>query len=81
MTAKEKSFEEAMKRLEEILDKMNSGAVTLEESLTLYEEADRLLELSSKKLTEAEKRIEKLVKNRQGEIELDPNGSPKREPL
>jgi len=81
MANKEKSFEEAMVRLEEILDKMNSGSVTLEESLALYEEADKLIELSSTRLADAEKKIEKLMKNRQGELELNTNGEPKREPL
>lgn len=81
MANKEKSFEEAMVRLEEILDKMNSGNVTLEESLALYEEADKLIELSSKRLSDAEKKIEKLMKNRQGELELGEDGNPKRESL
>lgn len=77
----DKTFEEAMVRLEEILEKMNSGKVTLEESLALYEEADKLIELSSKKLSEAEKKIEKLIKTRQGALELDARGEPRRESL
>ncbi len=70
------SFETAYARLEEILDKMNSGNVALEESLKLYEEADKLIVWCSKRLNEAEKKIEILTKNREGEAVLDPSGKP-----
>jgi len=72
----ELSFEAAYARLEEILEKMNSGKVSLEESLKLYEEADRLITWSNKRLTEAEKKIEILVKNREGDLSLDEKGRP-----
>lgn len=62
----ELSFEASFHRLEEILEKMNSGAVSLDESLKLYEEADRLITLCSKRLNEAERKIEVLIKNRNG---------------
>jgi exodeoxyribonuclease VII small subunit len=70
------SFEAAYARLEEILEKMNSGKVSLEESLKLYEEADRLITWSNKRLIEAEKRIEILAKNREGDLLLDEQGRP-----
>jgi len=70
------SFESAYARLEEILEKMNSGKVSLEESLKLYEEADGLIAWSNKKLLDAEKKIEMLVKNREGELLLDLQGKP-----
>lgn len=70
------SFESAYARLEEILEKMNSGKVSLEDSLKLYEEADRLINWSSKRLSEAEKKIELLVKNRDGELLVDEMGQP-----
>lgn len=72
-------FEEAYKRLEEILQAMNSGKVELDESLKLYEEADKLIVTCQKKLVEAEKKIEVLVKNRSGEVVKDEAGSPMRE--
>lgn len=71
------SFESAYSRLEEILEKMNTGKVSLEESLKLYEEADRLIIWSSKRLTDAEKKIEVLMKNREGELLTDTAGKPK----
>jgi exodeoxyribonuclease VII small subunit len=62
------SFEAAFARLEEILEKMNSGAISLDESLKLYEEADQLISVCNKRLNEAERKIEVLVKNRSGDI-------------
>ena len=69
-------FEEAYSRLEEILEKMNSGKASLDDSLKLYEEADKLIVTCQKKLTEAEKKIEMLIKNRNGEVVLDEAGNP-----
>ncbi len=70
------SFESAYARLEEILEKMNSGKVSLEDSLKLYEEADSLIGRCNKQLTAAEKKIEMLIKNRDGEIQIDASGKP-----
>ena len=70
------SFETAYARLEEILEKMNSANVALEDSLTLYEEADHLINWCSKRLTEAEKKIEVLVKNRDSELQCNDQGRP-----
>lgn len=72
----EVNFEQAFERLEKILEKMNSGKVTLDESLKLYEEADHLIASCSTRLNAAEKRIEVLMKNRSGELRLDSNGKP-----
>ena len=75
------SFEAAYARLEEILEKMNSGKVPLEDSLKLYEEADRLIQWCSRRLTDAEKKIEILVKNRDQEVQTDAKGSPLTQPF
>jgi len=75
------SFEIAYAQLEEILEKMNSGKVSLEDSLKLYEEADRLINWCSKRLTEAEKKIEILVKNRDGDLLVDEQGRPQTQPF
>lgn len=73
---KENSFEVAFHRLEEILEKMNSGALSLEDSLKLYEEADQLITLCTKKLNDAERKIETLIKNRNGELALGSDQKP-----
>ena len=61
-----KSFEASYQRLEEILNLMNQGSSTLEESLDLYVEADTLMKNCSKKLAAAEQKIEELIKDRSG---------------
>ncbi len=75
------SFEKAFARLEEILEKMNAGTLPLEDSLRLYEEADQLIQICSKKLGQAEAKIEMLVKNREGELLLSDTGKPITQPL
>jgi exodeoxyribonuclease VII small subunit len=59
--AKEK-FEEALERLEDIVRKMEAGDMTLEESLKAFEEGIKLARLCSRKLDEAERRVEILLK-------------------
>lgn len=70
------TFEASFARLEEILEKMNSGNVSLDESLKLYEEADQLIVTCSKRLNEAERKIEVLMKNRNGELIMGPDNKP-----
>lgn len=76
MDKEELGFETAFARLEEILEKMNSGSVSLDESLKLYEEADKLITACNKRLSDAERKIETLIKNRKGELVLDPTQKP-----
>lgn len=75
----EPTFESAFQRLECILEKMNSNQTTLDESLALFEEAETLISFCNKRLTEAEQKVEKLVKNRSGELVLGKNGQPTNE--
>ncbi len=75
------SFEKAFSRLEEILEKMNGGSLSLEDSIRLYEEADKLIQLCNSKLVQAEAKIEMLVKNREGDLLVSETGSPIKEPL
>ena len=83
MTKEQESqtFEKAFARLEQILERMNSGKAPLDESLKLYEEADQLIGYCQKRLTQAEAKIESLVKNRQGELSLNQDGTPTTKPL
>ncbi len=64
------SFEAAFARLEEILEKLNAGTISLDDSLKLYEEADQLIAICNKRLNDAERKIEIIVKNRNGELTL-----------
>jgi exodeoxyribonuclease VII small subunit len=69
-------FEAAFKRLEEILEKMQSQNPNLDESIKMYEEADKLIQLCNKNLAKAEKKIEVIQKSRDGSIEVDANEKP-----
>ena len=60
MPKKEISFDSAMKRLEEIVNSLESGSCPLEESLTLFEEGVKLVKLCNKKLESVEGSIKKL---------------------
>ena len=55
-------FEKSLKRLEEIVEKVEGETLPLEESLKLYEEGKKLIALLEKTLKEAERRVEELQK-------------------
>ena len=59
---KEKRFEDAMKELEDIVKRLESGDLPLEESLKIFEEGVALSRYCFNKLEEAEKRVSILVK-------------------
>ena len=61
-----KSFESAMKRLEEIVRAMERGELPLEESLRLFEEGTSLVRSCTQMLDEAEMKIVKLMKGPDG---------------
>ena len=54
-------FEQALERLETIVEELEAGSLTLEESLARYEEGVRLSRRLTQSLDQAEKRIERLV--------------------
>lgn len=62
------SFEDALRRLETIVQRLESGEATLDESITLYGEGDRLRAQCEARLASAQARIEK--------IQLGPDGRP-----
>ena len=62
------TFEEAMKRLEEIVERLGEGNLSLEESLKLFEEGMELCKVCHKKLDEAGYKVEKLVEKEGGEL-------------
>ncbi len=57
------TFEAAVKRLEEIVEKMENGDAELEKSLEMFEEGIKLVKFCSAKLEEAKKKVEILVKD------------------
>lgn len=75
-TEVELSFEKAFERLEHILEVLNSSHPSLEDALKLYEEADSLILQCHKKLSGAEKKIEILMKNRNGQLQCSADQKP-----
>lgn len=67
MAKKELTFEEAMNRLEEIVDALEGGDYTLDESLKLFEEGVKLVKSCNLQLESIEGAIKKLV-NVDGEL-------------
>ena len=60
--SKEKTFEENMDRLQEIVDLLEDGEVTLDNSLKLYEEGLKLAKVLKDQLTNFEKTINEIEK-------------------
>ena len=60
------SFEAALKRLEEIVRKLESGEASLDKSIALYGEGDRLRQQCEARLEAAKARIEKIQFSRDG---------------
>lgn len=69
--AKEK-FEDALDKLEKIVSKLEDGEIPLEESLKLFEEGMRVSRLCNQKLEEAEKKVEILMKGKDGMMKAQP---------
>ena len=61
------SFEDALKRLEVIVARLESGDVTLEDSITLYAEGDALRTQCEARLKSAQARIEKITLTKDGQ--------------
>jgi len=71
MKTKEISFEVALNQLEEIVKKMEQGALNLEDAIKLYEEGIGYAKVCEKTLNEAQAKIEKLSKNTLGQWEKE----------
>lgn len=67
-----KNFENALKRLELITKKLENEEISLDESLQLFEEGIRLVKLLQTKLSEAERKVEILVKETEETFHLEP---------
>jgi exodeoxyribonuclease VII small subunit len=61
------SFEAALKRLEEIVRRLETGEASLDESIELYAEGDRLRQQCEARLQAAQAKIEKLQFGRDGQ--------------
>ena len=75
------SFEAALAKLEQIVQRLEKGELPLEESLVLYEEGVRLSRLCHAKLEEAEGKVELLLKDSRGDVAVDKEGQAKKVPF
>ena len=73
MTKQDKQmyFEEAFKRLEVIVGNLESGDLSLEESMKLFEEGIGLTDACKSRLEDAEQKIQLLLKNSDGKLNLE----------
>lgn len=68
METPELSFEEAMEKLEKIVEKLEEGDVPLEKAINFYQEGMKLSKICSDKLNNVQEKVVKIV-NEQGKLE------------
>ena len=66
MSAKKKTFEEQIARLEEIVSLLERGDAQLADSLSLFEEGTKLIAACSNQLDQAEQTVGRLMKGQDG---------------
>jgi exodeoxyribonuclease VII small subunit len=65
-----KKFENALAELEEVVEQLETGELALEDSLAAFEKGVGLVKYCNQKLTEVEKKVELLVKDKEGKLEF-----------
>lgn len=65
-------FEDALKKLEKIVEDLENGELSLDEALKKYQEGIELSRVCAQRLDNAKKKIDVLAKNKKGEFELKP---------
>jgi exodeoxyribonuclease VII small subunit len=68
----EPTFEESLKRLEEIVTQLEGNTLALEQSLQVFEEGVKLVRFCANRLDEAERRIEILLADKEGQLRVEP---------
>ena len=65
-----KPFESALTELEQVVDRLESGELSLEEALEAFEKGVGLVKYCNQKLNEVEKKVEILIKDKEGKLQL-----------
>lgn len=73
--SRELKFEEAIADLEQVVEQLESGDLSLEDSLAAFEKGVVLVRYCNHKLSEVEKKVELLVKDKQGQLQLKSFGN------
>ncbi len=71
-----KKFEAALEDLELVVEQLETGELSLEESLEAFEKGVGLVKYCNQKLDEVEKKVEILVKDKEGKLQLKPFEAP-----
>jgi exodeoxyribonuclease VII small subunit len=66
----DKKFEAALEELEQIVERLESGELSLEDSLSAFENGVGLVRFCNQKLNDVEKKIEMLVRDKEGKLDL-----------
>ena len=69
---KNMTYENAMAELKKLSDELESGALTLDESLEVYAKAVELIKICNKKLQDTQKQMTVLIENFEGEMKEVP---------
>jgi exodeoxyribonuclease VII small subunit len=67
---KNQSFETALENLQALVEQLESGELPLEDSLAAFENGVTLVKYCNQKLSEVEKKIELLVRDKEGKLQL-----------
>ncbi|GAB4298751.1 MAG: exodeoxyribonuclease VII small subunit [Desulfuromonadia bacterium] len=70
--AKQENFETSLARLEEIVKRLEEGKLSLDESIRLFEEGVKHAAICNRRLTDAEKKVEILLKQKDGNFLREP---------
>jgi exodeoxyribonuclease VII small subunit len=70
------NFEDSLSQLEELVNALEAGDLSLEESLKAFEKGIRITRECNEALKEATQRVELLTRNDQGDIEATPFDTP-----
>jgi exodeoxyribonuclease VII small subunit len=65
-----KPFETALEELENVVERLESGDLSLEDSLAAFEKGVGLVKYCNQKLTEVEKKVEFLLNDKEGRLQL-----------
>ncbi len=66
----DKKFESALEELESVIEQLESGNLSLEDSLAAFEKGVGLVKYCNQKLSEVEKKVELLIRDKEGKLQL-----------
>jgi len=69
---KDLKFEEALERLEKIVEKLESGGLTLDQAIKAFEEGTKLRKFCEEKLKETERKVEQIIEKENGTYSVEP---------